>query len=133
MENVRNRLKMKSIEKDDTNEIIKQKSKLPFNSIHKSYENCDSYTFKENEDKMDKPIYLGFAMLEFSKLLMYETFYDILQPYFGEKKLQLHYMDFDSFVLSINTKDIFKDLKNLEDKFDFSNLDKIHDLFSKKK
>ena len=30
---------------------------------------------------MDKPFYLGFAVLELSKLLMYETYYDKLQPY----------------------------------------------------
>ena len=34
---------------------------------------------------MDKPIYLGFSVLELSKLHMYETYYDILQPYFGLK------------------------------------------------
>ena len=41
-------------------------------------------------------------------------------------------MDTDSFVLSVNTKGIIKDLKNLEDIFDFSNLDKNHELFSNK-
>ena len=124
MENVRNRLKIKFIEKDDYREIIKHQSKLTFKGIHKSYENCDSYTHKQNEVLMDKPIYLGFSVLELSKLLMYETYYDILQPYFGQENIQLHYMDTDSFVLSVNTKDIIKDLKNLEDIFDFSNLDK---------
>ena len=41
-------------------------------------------------------------------------------------------MDTDSFVLSVNTKDIIKDLENLENKFDFSNLDENHELFSNK-
>ena len=41
-------------------------------------------------------------------------------------------MDTDSFVLSVNTKDIFKDLQNLEDIFVFSNLDEDHVLFSNK-
>ena len=99
MENVRNRLKIKFVKKDDYREIIKQQSKLLFNGIHKSYENCDSYTFKQNEVLMDKPIYLGFSVLELSKLLMYETYYDKLQPYFGQKNLHLQYMDTDSFVL----------------------------------
>ena len=61
---------------------------------------------------MDKPIYLGFAVLELSKLYMYETYYDILQPYFGEQNLHSHFMDTDSFILSVNTKDFIKDLKN---------------------
>ena len=130
MENVRNRLKIKFIKKDGHREIIKQQSKLTFNGIQKSYENCDSYTFKQNEVLMDKPIYLGFSVLELSKLLMYETYYDKLQPYFGHESIQLHYMDTDSFVLSVNTKDIIKDLKNLEDIFDFSNLEQNHELFS---
>ena len=81
---------------------------------------------------MDKPIYLVFTVLELSKLLMYETYYDKLQPYFGQENIRLHYMDTDSFVLSVNTKDIIKDLKNLEDIFDFSNLDKINELFINK-
>ena len=34
--------------------------------------------------------------------------------------------------LSLNTKDFIKDLKNSEDNFDFSNLDKNHELFSNK-
>ena len=132
MENVRNRLKIKPAKKDDYKEIIKLQSKLTFNGIHKSYDNCYIYTFKQNEVLMDKPIYLGFSVLELSKLLMYETYYDKLQPYFGQEDIQLHYMDTDSFVLSVNTKDIIKDLKNLEDIFDFSNLDKNHELFSNK-
>ena len=41
-------------------------------------------------------------------------------------------MDTDSFVLSVNTKDIIKDLKNLEDFFDFSNLNENPELFSNK-
>ena len=79
MENVRNRLKIKFVKKDNYREIVKQQSKLTFNGIHKSYENCDSHTFKQNEVLMDKPIYLGFTVLELSKLLMYETYYDKLE------------------------------------------------------
>ena len=56
MENVRNRCKIEFIKKSDTDKIIKQQSKLTFNGIHKSYENYDSYTFKQNEVPMDKPI-----------------------------------------------------------------------------
>ena len=37
--------------------IIKHKSKLTINGIHKSYENYDSYTFEQNEVLMDKPFF----------------------------------------------------------------------------
>ena len=61
---------------------------------------------------------------------MYENYYYTLQPFFGQESLQLHYIDTDGMFLSMKTKDIIKDLKNLEDIFDFSNLDKYHELFS---
>ena len=83
---------------------MKQQSKLTFNGIHKSYENCDSYIFKQNEALMDKPIYLGFAVLNLYKLHMYETYYDKLNPYFGEEKIQIHYIDTDAFLLGLSKK-----------------------------
>ena len=121
MENVRNRLKINFIQKNDFRGKIKQQFKLTYNGVHESYENYDIYTFKQNEILMDKPIYLGFTVLGLRKLQMYETYYDILQPYFGQEKFQLHYVDTDVFVLSLKAKDIIKILKNLEDIFDFSN------------
>ena len=132
LENVRNRLELELIKKDNVKKVINQQSKLTFNGIHKSYENCDSYTFKQNQVVMDKAIYVGFAILELSELHMYETYYDKLQPYFGQENLQLHYIDTDGMILSTRTENIIKDLKNLENKFDFSNLDENHELYSNK-
>ena len=50
---------------------------------------------------MDKPVYLGFAVLDLSKLIMYETYYERHQPYFGSESIQNHYSDCDSMILSI--------------------------------
>ena len=130
LENVRNRLELELIKKDNSKKIINQQPKLTFNGIQKSYENYYCYTFKKNEVVMDKAIYVGFAILELSKLHMYETYYDTLQPYFGQENLQLHYIDTDGMILSMKTKDIIKVLKNLEDIFDFSNLDENLELYS---
>ena len=105
---------------------------MTFNGIQKTYENYYSFTYKKNEIVMDKAIYVGFSILELSKLHMYETYYDTLQPYFGQENLQLHYIDTDGMILSMKTKDIIKDLKSLEDIFDFSNLDENHELYSNK-
>ena len=55
MENVLNRIKVKFIKKVDNDKTIKQQYNLTFNGTHKSYENYDSYTFKQNEVLMDKP------------------------------------------------------------------------------
>ena len=102
---------------------------MTFSGKHKSYTNYDSYTIKQIEVLMDKPFYLGFTILELRKLLLYETYYDNIQAYFEQEKIQLRYMDTDGFVLSVNTIDIIKDLKNLEELFDFSNINENHELF----
>ena len=132
MENVRNRCKIEIIKRDNYNKNLRWQRKLTFNGICKSFSNCDSYLEREHEILMNKPIYLGFAILELSKLHMYETYYDTLQPYFGQENLQLHYMDCDTFILSIKLENILNDLKNLEDIFDFSTIDENHELYSEK-
>ena len=133
LENVRKRLELELIKKDNVKKIINQQSKLTFNGIQKSFKNYDSYTFKQNQVVMDKAIYVGFTILELSQLHMYETYYDTLQPYFGQENLQLPYIDTDGLILSMKTENIIEDLKNLEDIFDFGNLDENHELFSNKK
>ena len=89
----------------------------------------NSHTYKKKEVTMNKLIYLDFSVLELSKLLMYETHYDRLQPYFQQENLQLHNMDTDIFVKSVNTKDINKGLNNLEDLIDSSNSNENHEIF----
>ena len=132
LEDVRNRLELEIIKKDNIKKIINRQSKLTFNGIQKFCENYDSHTFKQNQVVMDNAIYVGFAILELSKLHMYETYYDTLGPYFGQENLQLHYIDMDGMILGMKTDNIIKNLKNLEDIFDFSNLDENHELFSEK-
>ena len=85
LENIRNCLRLELIKKDDIKNIIKQLSKLTFKGIHKSYENYDSYTFKQNQVNIDKAIYVEFSRIKLSKLHTYETYYDTLQPFFGQE------------------------------------------------
>ena len=133
MEIILNQIRVDIIRKDDKDEkSIKQQSELTFNGIHEYDTNYDSYTLKQNEVLMDKSVYLGFAMLELSKLLMRETYYDKLQPYFGLENLQLRYIDCGGFILSFRTQNVINDSKNLEFLFDFNNLDENHEIFSKK-
>ena len=58
--------------------FMKQQSQITFNGIHESYTDYDSCIFKQIGVSMEKPIYLGFAILKMSKLHMYETYCDKL-------------------------------------------------------
>ena len=55
---------------------------------------------------MKNPVYLGQAILDLSKIVMYEFHYDYMKPKF--KDFQLCYMDTDSLVYHIKTADSMK-------------------------
>ena len=58
---------------------------------------------------MNKPIYLGFSILEISKILMYEFWNDYVKPKYNDN-VRLRYMDRDSFVMHIKINDFYKDI-----------------------
>ena len=70
---------------------------------------------------MMKPVYLGLSILELSKIVMYEFWYDFVKPKYGEKA-KLYYMDTESFILYIKTDDIYKDIaEDAETRLNVSN------------
>ena len=70
---------------------------------------------------MNKPICLGLSILEISKTLMYEFWYDYMKPKYHDN-VKLCYMDTDSFIMNINTNDFHKDIaSDVENRFDTSN------------
>ena len=71
--------------------------------------------------KMNKPIYLALSILEISKILMYESWYDYMKPKYGDN-VKLCFTDTDSFIINIKTKDFYEDIANdVEKRFDTSN------------
>ena len=58
---------------------------------------------------MNKPVYLGFSILELSNILMYEFCHDSVRIKYGEKA-KLCYMNTDSFIVYVKTDDIYKDI-----------------------
>ena len=78
---------------------------------------------KKTKVKMTKPIYLGLSILDISKTLIYEFWYNYIKLKHGDRA-KLCYMDTDSFVIYIETEDFYKDIANdVERWFDTSNYD----------
>ena len=70
---------------------------------------------------MNKPVYLGQAILDLSKLVMYEFHYDYMKKKYSEDKLKLLYIDTDSLVYSILTENFYVDIAaDVEARFDTS-------------
>ena len=117
MENVRKHRDIKLVTTD------KKRSKLVSepNYHTMNYISEDLSIIEMKRMKMNKPIYLGLSILDISKILMYEFWYDYMKPKYNDN-VKLCYMDTDSFLMNIKTKDFYKDIANdVEDRFDTSN------------
>ena len=70
---------------------------------------------------MNKPVYLGQAILDLSKIVMYEFHYNNMKRKYNNDKLTLCYMDMDSLIYSIEMDDFYKDIADdVKDRFDTS-------------
>ena len=74
---------------------------------------------------MNKLVHLGQAILDLSKIIMYEVHYDYMVPKYGLEKIKLCYMDMDSLVYDIKTEDFYENIANdVEARFDTSGYSK---------
>ena len=104
MENVRKHRDIKFVATEKRR--IKLVSEPNYHTTKQFSENLIAIEMKKARVKMNKPLYLGMSILDISKTLMYEFWYDYLKPKYNDKA-KLYYMDTDSFVLNIFTEDFF--------------------------
>ena len=72
---------------------------------------------------MNKPVYLGLSILDLSKTVMFEFWYDYVKPKIYGENLKLYYMDTDSFIVHVKTDGIYKDIaEDVETRFDTLNV-----------
>ena len=119
MENIRKHRDIKLVTTDKKrNKLVSEPNYHTINYISKDLSIIE---MNKTKVKMNKPIYLGLSILEISKLLMYEFWYDYMKPKYGNN-VKLCYMDTDSFIMNIKTEDFYKDVSNdVEKRFDTSN------------
>ena len=119
MENIRKHRDIKLVTTD------KKRSKLVsepnYHTINYISEDLSIIETNKTKVKMNKPIYLGLSILEISKILMYEFWYDYMKPKYNDN-VKLCYMGTNSFIVNIKREDFYKDVANdVEKRFDTSN------------
>ena len=78
---------------------------------------------KKTQITMNKPVYLGVSILDLSKTVMYEFWYNYLKPKYG-KRANLCYMDTGSFIVHVKTDYIYKDIaEDIKIRFNTSNFE----------
>ena len=122
MENITNHKDMKLVTSEQ--KYAKYVMKPNFKDGYPFSKELFAMEIGKTEIKMNKPVYLGQAILDISKTLMYEFHYDYMRPKYGSK-VKLCYMDTDSFVYEIETEDFYRDIaKDVKKRFDTSGYSK---------
>ena len=122
MENVRNHRDVKLVISNKRRKRLA--SETNYHSHKKLSEHLMVIEMKKIRVKMTRPLYLGMSILDISKILMYEFWYDCINPKYGNKA-KLCYTGTDCFIIYIKTESFFEDFSNdVERWFDTSNYDK---------
>ena len=120
MENVRNHRDIKLVTSEKRRKRLV--SEPNYHSCKKFSDHLMAIEMKKTRVKITKPLYLGMSILDISKTLMYEFWYDYISPKYGDRT-KLCYTDTDSFI-NIKTEYFSEEISNdVEKWFDRSNYD----------
>jgi len=115
----------------DENRIRKLVSDPSFHSFALFSYDVAGIHMKKKRLVMNKPVNTGMTILEDSKILMYDFYYNQLKARYGPK-CELIYTDTDSLILDIQREDVYKDMNENQRVYDTSNYPKDHPLYDKR-
>ena len=128
MENLRNRVDVKIVRSWETDKIRKLLSSPSFDRYTIFGNDMAGIHMHKTKLVLNKPVYTGMTILDNSKILMYDFFYNHLKAKYGEN-CELVYTDTDSLILNIQT-DVYEDMKQYSWMYDTSNYPKDHPLYN---
>ena len=122
MEIPRNRVDVKIVRDRETDKICKLLSSPSFDRFTIFGNDMAGIHMRKTKLVLNKPVYTGMTILENSKILMYDFFYNFLKAKYG-------YTDTDSLILNTQTEDLYKHMKEDSWLYDTSNYPKDHLLY----
>ena len=129
MENVRKRVDVRLFRSDEEKKILKYVAKPTF--ARQEIFNPFLVGIQNHKEKvlLNKPIYVGMSVLDLSKWLMYDYYYNHLKVKYADR-VKLLYTDTDSVIVHVQTDDLYKDMLESAAIYDTSNYQPNHPLFS---
>ena len=128
MENLRNRTIVKLVRADEHRKL----QSLPSDPLYAQHsifgESLAGIKMHKDHILMNRPVYTGMCVLELSKTLMYDFYYNHLEPKYGSN-CQLLYTDTDSLLLDIKAEDVYKDMGENLNFYDTSDFPEDHTLY----
>ena len=129
MENLRNRVDVKIVRSWEMDKIRKLLSSPAFDRFTIFGNDMAGIHMHKTKLVLNKPVYTGMTILDNSKILMYDFFYNHLKARYGQK-CELVYTDTESLILDIQTEDVYKDIQEDSWLYDTSNYPKDNLLYS---
>jgi hypothetical protein len=126
MENIRNRVDVQLVKSEkEAEKLVNQPRFKRFNTFD---ENLVALHMRKKKLCFNKPIYVGVAILELSKTLMYDFHYNVIKKKYNDKA-KLLMTDTDSLCYEIQTDDVYKDMFEDRQLYDLSDYNKDHFLY----
>lgn len=94
-------------------------SKPNFQSCSIFTEDLVAIQLRKLEVTIDKPLYIGLCVLDLSKIVLYEFWYNFMKVELGDK-VKLLYTDTDSLIVEIEDHDVYEIMKKFLFRFDTS-------------
>jgi hypothetical protein len=127
MENLRKRVDIQLIH--HKKRLLKLSAKPGFKAFKIFNEDLASVELVKSKLILNRPIYVGFSILELSKVLMYDFHYNYIKKKYGDHAA-LCFTDTDSLCYDISTEDVYDDMQKDQQYFDFSDYPNTHFLHS---
>ena len=128
MENLRNRRNIDLVTSEEAmKKLVKQPSFKRFTIFHEGLVAVERIKV---ELLLNRPIYVGFAVLDLRKTLMYDFHYNFIKKEYPKSKSMLLFTDTDSLTYKVETDDIYEDFRRHAHLFDFSGYPKEHKCYS---
>ena len=124
IENIRKRQNIELV--DDRKRAARLTSKPNFDRATIFDKNLIAVHMKKTEVYFNKPVYVGQAILDLSKTLMFDFHYNYIRKKY-KHRAELMFTDTDSLLYQIHTDDFYKDISyDIETKFDTSDYPPNH-------
>ena len=125
IENIRKRQNVFLV--DNRAKAIKLTCRPNFERVIIFDQNLVAIHLKKTETYFNKPVYVGQAILDLSKLLMFDFHYNFIQKKYSYKKARLLFTDTDSLMYELKTDDFYDDIKeDIKTRFDTSEYSPNH-------
>ena len=111
IENLRNRTNVELVHTEER--FPKLMSKPSVDSIQRFNEDLVAVKMLQTKLKLNRPIYAGMVILDLAKRLVYNFYYNTLKTKYGDR-VNLLFTDTDSLCISVNTDDVYEDMKELQ-------------------